>query len=283
VDLKLVNDLANLADIPFLVRWPQFNISPAHFVTGINPQPFAAQIYAGVAATTLYTAPAAQHTESLRIIVDQGWFALEGAARVPSFMAGIAATGLSASAMENFLDPNVLNLQAATLLPLGGAPTPVQIRLALAWFQRDKANVHVKSFLTALVQHPPNAPPVFNAAVRAELASAGSSERAVLDDLGFSPAAAATAPAGAEALPLANLALPDNPALNRILVTGTPHQANVAVPLANVRPDPSPFRPAFVTLPSPTQVHVVGSVGDWRAVDVNGRLGFIYQSEITPP
>jgi hypothetical protein len=282
VDLKRVNELANVAEIPFLVRWPQFNIVPAHFVNRLNPQPFALDIYNGVSATANYTTPAPQHTERMRIVVDQGWLHLQGAATAPRLLAGITAGGLSASAIENFLDPAVLNLQAAALLPMGGAPTPVQIRLALAWFQRDKTNAYVKAFLSALVQHPANAPAVFNPAVQAEITSAGSSERSILDDLGFSPAAESTPPVGGETLPLGNLALPDNPALNRVLVTGSPYLATVKVAQAHVYPEPAPFRPAITTIANGAQVQVAGEVGEWRAVDAGGRLGFVHKSELTP-
>ncbi|MFN2168714.1 MAG: hypothetical protein ACK2U9_20970, partial [Anaerolineae bacterium] len=191
VNLQRVNELANAAEIPFLVHWPQFNIVAAHFVNRLNPQPFAAAVYTGLSGTVWYTGPAAHHTERMRIIVDQGWLALAGAPRAATLLAGILATALHANQFEAFLDTTVLGAQAAALLPLGGAPTVPQIRLALAWFARQSGNAHVRSFLSAQVLHPPNAPAAFTAAVRTEITAAGRTEREVLDQLGFAPTSVA--------------------------------------------------------------------------------------------
>ena len=284
VDLQRVNELANVAEIPFLAFWSQFNIVPADFVNLVNPQPFAADIYAGVAATVFYTAPSAHHTERMRMVIDQGWLALAGAARVPTVLAGILATTLPASAFEQFLDPGVLNAQAAALLPLVGVPTVEQIRLALAWFSRDNANAHVRSFLTAQVTHPPNAPVAFIPAVSAEITAAGRTDREILDQLGFAPNAVAAPPmGGGAALPLANLALP-GAATNTLLLTGRPYAATVtAAPNALVRKGPSAAADGLMTLGHGATARVMGFNAGWAAVDVWGRLGFVDHNDLSAP
>jgi len=129
-----------------------------------------------------------------------------------------------------------------------------------------------------------NAPAALNPALHAVAAAVHRTDRAVLDDLGFTPAAFAAPPVGGgAALPLANLALPDSPAMNRILATGKPHLAHVIVPTASVRLEPAALRPPFTTLAIGASVNVMGSVGDYRVVDAGGRLGFIDKAEISPP
>jgi len=285
VDLQRVNELANIAFIPFLVLWPQFNIVAAHFTNRLNPQPFAASIYAGVAPTVQYTTPTAHHTERMRIIVDQGWLALSGAAQVPTLLAGILATGLSASAFETFLDITVVGAQAAALLPLVGVPTVEQIRLALAWFSRDNTNAHVRSFLSAQVLHVANVPAAFTPAVSTEITAAGQTDQEVLVALGFAPTATAAPPvSGGAGQPLANLALPGS-ATNTLLLTGRPYAALVkAVPNTIVRNGPSlTSHQGIMSLGNGATVRVMGFTGDWAAVDVWGRVGFIHQNDLSPP
>src|SRR5277367_4161511 len=284
VDLQRVNELANVAEVPFLVFWPQFNWIDANaFRTRLNPQAFAADVYTGLAATAFYTNPAAQHSERLRIVVDQGRLALAGAPLIPTFLAGILATNLSANAIAPFLDLGIIGPHGAALLPSGVVPTVEQIRLALAWFSRDPANADVRNFLTGQVLHPPNAPAAFTPAVSAAIQAAGLTDREVLDDLGFAPVAAAPPPIGGGApLPVGNLALPGS-ATNTLVVSGHPYLAHVTVPNAKVRNGPAAGNPSFVTLPNTSAVHVMGFSGGWAAADINGRLGFILQGELSPP
>jgi hypothetical protein len=284
VDLQRVNELANAADVPFLVEWMQFDIDAADFVSRVNPQPFAADIYAGMATTTDYTAPATGDAKRLRIIVDQGWLALAGAAHVPAFLAGILVTGLPANAFENFLDLGVIAPHAATLLPLAGAPSVEQIRLALAWFSRDNANAHVKNFLTAQVLHPAGAPAAFPPAVSTQIAGAGRTDREILGQLGFTPAAVGAAPVGGgAALPLANLALPGS-ATNTLVVSGRPYLATVTSAAGSpVRVGPTLASLVSTTLVTGATVRVTGSSAGWSEVDVGGQLGFVQTTEISAP
>jgi len=122
VDLRLLNEAANVAEVPFLIRWTQFGITAAHFAIQLNTQPFAAGVYAGLAATTEYSVPSDADTRRLRIVVDQGRFALPGPPA--TLLSGILATGLNANAFKDYLDitPTVLGGHEAALLPLvGGA------------------------------------------------------------------------------------------------------------------------------------------------------------------
>jgi hypothetical protein len=284
VDLGKVNELANIAEVPFLAFWEQFNITAGDFQNRINPRPFAASIYNGIAATTFYTTPKAKHAERMRVVVDQGWLALSGAPQAPALLVGILATDRAANVLELYLDKEILKPEKANLLPIGAPPTKERIRLALAWLDLDNGDAQVKSFLSAYVQHPPNAPATLSAAVSTEISNAGRTDRDVLDALGFSPAATA-APVGGgggPGLPIANVGLPDSPGTNRLLVTGSPHLAHVSVATASVRREPAARRPPIAVLHSGDEVRVSGSVGDWRAVNVNGKLGFIHKTELTP-
>jgi hypothetical protein len=284
VNLERVNELANIAQIPFLVLWPQFNITVAHFTNLINPQAFALNVYTEMAATTPYTTPTTGHTESLRIIVDQGWLALQGAPRLPMFLAGILATGLAANAFQLFLSPGDLAPHAAPLLPVVGVPSVERIRLALAWYARDRANVQVRSFLSHQVQQVPGVPAAFTPAVRAEVLNASQTERPILDDLGFGQTSTAPPALGGGApQPFANLALPGS-ATRTLLVTGRAYLATVtAAPNAIVRRDPTVASSGFTSLGTGATVQVTGVSGGWAAVDVFGQLGFIHQSDLSAP
>jgi hypothetical protein len=283
VNLARVNELANMAEIPFLAFWPQFGISVAHFTGDVNPQPFAADIYTGLAATTFYTNPTAHDTQRMRLLLDQGALALNGAAEVPVFMAGILATGLSADALESFLDLTVLAPHDTALLPLGAAPTVEQIRLALAWFFLDATNAHVRSFLTAQVSQAPGAPAAFAPAISTEIAAAGRTDRELLDQLGFAATSSAAPVGGAPPLPFGNLALRGS-ATNTLLVTGKVYAATIiAAPNAFVRRGPGAGENAFMTLGNGATVRVTGATGGWAAVDAFGQLGFIAMTDLSPP
>ena len=282
VDLALLNEAANVAEVPFLVNWTQFGISAADFVQRLNPQPFAAHVYAGLAATHTYSVPDSDDARRLRIIVDQGRFALTGAAA--TVLSGILATGLDANAFKDFLDitPAVLGGHEAALLPPAAAPAKERIRLALAWFLREPANPQVRAFLSAQVVAAPGAPPAFKAATAAEIDAAGQSRRAILTGLGFQLAAAGAPPVGGGAPPpLANVQLPGE-AQNTAFIAPAPRVASVIPADLPVQSEPSAASAAFTTLHAGNQVNVAGQNGAWSAIDVNGKLGFVPTAGITP-
>ena len=282
VDLFLLNEAANTAQVPFLVYWPRFPwINAAAFVTRLNPQPFAANVYAGLAATTEYTAPATDANKRLRIVVDQGQFIRTGAAA--TLFAGITASGLHATALQNYLDisATVLGGREATLMPLVGAPTAEQIRLALAWFALDSTNAHVRAFLSAQVVVAAGVAPAFNAAAAAEIGAAGQNPRTILTSLGFVLAPAGAAVGGGAARPFANVQLPGR-VQNTVFVTPGPRKSIVVPAGLNVRTGPSMGHPSFAVVHAGDVVTVTGESGDWVAIDMNGRLGFVYKPLIAP-
>jgi Domain of unknown function (DUF4157) len=282
VDIKLVNEMANAAEVPFLVVWPDW-IDAIDFVTRLNPQPFAADVYAGLMATPEYTALSDDDEKRMRVVIDQGNFARTLVAA--DLLSGILASGLNAAALTNHIDvsPAVLGGHEAALMPLVGAPTVEQIRLALAWFARDPFNAHVSAFLTAQVAVAAGVPPAFNAAVDAEITAAGLDGRRILTDLGFRLAAPPPPAVGGGPPPdLANVRIPGS-ALNAAYVSPRPYIATVTVAVANVRPSPSQARDPIGTVKLGNTVNVAGFTHDWAAIDFNGKLGFIHKALITPP
>jgi hypothetical protein len=281
VDLRLLNEAANVAEVPFLVRWTDFGITAAHFVTRLNPQPFAAGVYTGLSGTTAYSAPTDAHTRRLRIVVDQGRFALTGSAA--TLLSGILATGLNANAFKDYLDttPTVLGGHEAALMPLVGGPSTAQIRLALAWFLRDPAHAPVQTFLSGQVTTVAGVP-AFSPAVATEITAAGQGTSDVLEALGFrlTPTGPPAVGGGAP-LPLANVQLPGQ-ALNTVFVDPRPRVATVIPTALNVRTGPSMAHPPFAVVHAGDQVKVAGKAGNWSAIDVGGRLGFVFTLMITP-
>jgi len=281
VDLRLLNEAANVAEVPFLIRWTQFGITAAHFAIQLNTQPFAAGVYAGLAATTEYSVPSDADTRRLRIVVDQGRFALPGPPA--TLLSGILATGLNANAFKDYLDitPTVLGGHEAALLPLVGGPPTEQIRLALAWFLRDPANAHVRAFLSGQVT-PVTGVPTFNPAVATEVTAAGQGASDVLEAIGFRlTPTGAPAVGGGAAPPLANVQLPGQ-ALNTVFVDPRPRVATVIPTALNVRTGPSMVHPPFAVVHAGDRVRVAGKAGDWSAIDMSGRLGFVFTGMITP-
>jgi hypothetical protein len=280
VDLYRLNEAANVAHVPFLVQWPRFGwINAAKFVADVNPQPFAADIYAGLAATTDYSAPTDAADKRLRVVVDQGWFRSTGA--VPALLAGLAAANLTADLLSPHLvvTPAVLGGHEAALLPVGPVPTVHQIRLALAWYQLDKTNAQVLSFLSAQVLVAPRTPPAFAAAVSAEISAAGLDDRTILTHLGF-PLTASAAPVGGRAArPLANVRVPGDPR-NTVFIAPAPRHTTVKAALANVRASPNGTRLGQLRAGDP--VEVAGTTGRWSAIDWAGRLGFVWTAFLNP-
>lgn len=282
VDLLLLNEAANVAEVPFLVRFSNFDwINAAAFVTRLNPQPFAAGVYAGLAATTAYSAPSDAHTRRLRIIVDQGRFALTGSAA--TLLSGILATGLNANAFKDYLDitPVVLGGHEAALMPLVGGPPVEQIRLALAWFLRDPANAHVRAFLSGQVTTGAGVP-AFSPAVAAEVTAAGQGTNDVLETLGrrLTPTGPPAVGGGAPP-PLANVQLPGQ-ALMTVFVDPSPRVATVIPTALNVRTGPSMAHPPRTVVHRGDRVQVAGTAGNWSAIDIGGQLGFVFTPMITP-
>lgn len=281
VDIHRLNEAANLAEVPFLVLWPRFGwINAAKYVTDLNPQPFAADVYAGLAATTHYTAPADAADKRLRVVVDQGRYRFTGAA--PILFAGLAAANLTADLLAPHLDITaiVLGGREAVLLPLLPGPTVHQIRLAVAWYQLDQAktNLHVRSFLRTQVVAVPGVPPAFSAAVSGEISAAGLDVRTILTDLGF-PVTAMAAPIGGVTRPVANVRVPGDPR-NTVFVKPAPRLTTVKAGTLNVRASPNGTR--LGTLKSGDSVDVAGTAGSWSAIDWNGRLGFVWTAFLNP-
>lgn len=288
INLGETNELANAAEVPFLVRWLGYGITPDDFVTRVNPRPSAARLYTAISGTSFYRTPlavVAPHSESLRIIVDQGWLNLAGAAQVPVFLAGILATHFTADAFQQFLDPAILAPFGAALLPPGPAPSVERMRLGLAWFALDGANADVRAFLNAQVRHVPGSPPSLTPALRTQVQASSGDEHDLLTQLGFSDAPEAAGGGGGGPTPVqANAAVPGTPARNTLFVTPQPYEAHViAAPNTTSRLGPRLSFPASLTLNTGDTVHVTGTSGTWRAIDVQGTLRFVPASDLTPP
>jgi hypothetical protein len=280
VDIVRLNEAANVAELPFLVFWPRFGwINAATYVARLNPQPFAADVYAGLAATTTYTAPGDDAAKRLRVVVDQGRFRFAGAAAI--LEAGLTAANLNASLLRPHLDvtPAVLGGHEGALLPLLPGPSVHKIRLALAWYQRDSANAHVRSFLTAQVVTAPGVPAAFSGAVSGEVATAALDDRTILDDLGFASTASAPPGKGGVARPLANVRVPGDPK-NTVFVSPAPRQTTVKASRLNVRSTPNG---GWVgELKAGATVDVAGTTGNWSAIEWKHRLAFVWTAFLNP-
>jgi hypothetical protein len=281
VDLQRLNTLAWMAEVPFLARWPSsFGITVAHFAGGVNPKmPFAASIYARIAATPTFTAAADADAQAMRLIVEQAWMALP-AAREAALLAFLDATpAITAQVIASYLDVFAILLSAPTLFPPGAVATPGRIRLALAWFHWLDGDADVRAFLDAQVVAGAGAPEL-SAAVRAELD--GFQETDILKGLGRLMAVAPPPVAGGAALPAANAELVHT-GDNRALIEPRPYEATVTAAVLNVRDRPHMGGTVFTTVRLGESVSVAGFTHNWAGIDLDGKLGFVHRSFITPP
>lgn len=283
LDLVRTNELANVAEAVFLTGFGDRFGASVSTLRAINSHGFAADVYTGMAATGFYTAPTSLDHWRQRLLVDQAWLSLAGAPRVAPLSTSIASSGWNAAALARVLDTGVLSPHVTTLLPLGGAPTAAQLRLALAWFSLDGAQPHVRAFLSAQVTSGAGAPAAFSAAVTTELAAAGMTDREVLDALGFATATTTTTVGGVTTTQdVANAEITGD-TTNDVLVSGHPYEARVTSWALNVRAGPSMAHPPFHWLQQNDPVRVMGFTHHWAAIDVGGRLGFVFRSFITAP
>lgn len=278
IDVVRVNALAHEAQIPFLAFFRVLTV--AHYANRINVRPFAADLYHRLLLTSAFSAPASTTVHEARFVAEQGWLALDATQAAPLLAHVAAAPALNLATVTNRLAPNILAARSATLFPAAAAVSPERVRLALAWLQKDPANADVRAFLDGQVLMPATGPEL-SAAVRAELG--GLSERSVLESLGRLAATVPAAP-GLPPLPAANADLVRSAAaLNDIRIEPQVYDATVLPTVLNVRDKPGMNGRPFAWIHRGDVVHVMGFTNGWAAIDQGGRLGFVYNTQITRP
>jgi len=164
------------------------------------------------------------------------------------------------------------------LFAVGATATGGRLRLALAWLRRDLArgagiiNADVRTFLDAQVLTPFSGAEL-NLAKRNQLG--GLAERSVLDALGHL-APVVVPPGGGDPVPAANAEVRRRRpvALNEVLLVPD-------MPFArNVRDKPGMHGLPFAWLERGDIVNVMGTTHDWVAIDSNGRLGFVANTQV---
>lgn len=284
VDITRLNELANLAIIPFTARFNGFGRSVAGFATGVSSKPtVAGDVYAQLASTPLFITPTDADAHAMRLIIEQAWLNF-GAARSGPLITYLDTTtplSLPAETIAQHLDTTRIGGSSSALFPAGAALSSGRIRLALAWLQHDPGNADMRAFLDSQVTMTP-AGPTLSAAVLAE--RGGYTEAEILRALGrLATTATVAGPGGTTVtLPAANAA-PGGGVTNRVLVEPQPYTATVLPFALNVRDRPSMAGAVFAWLKRGETVRVMGFTHDWAAIDRNGRLGFVYRTHLTPP
>lgn len=280
IDVGRLNSFAHAAGTPFLGRWGNlYGITVAHYVGAVNPHPDAAAIYTELVGAGTMSAPPDQDARIGRLMLEQGWLASGGARVAPliAYLDAMPAT-FTARTIAQHLDTAAIGAHSAALFPAGAAVTPGRARLALAWLHKDPANADVRAFLDGQVLTPA-AGPELSGPVRAELG--GFTENEVLEALDRL-VAVAPAGGGGPALPAANAEV-RRAGRNLVRIEPQPYEARVIPHVLNVRSLPGMHGTPFAWPHAGDALAVVGFTHDWAAVDVNGRLGFVHRTKITPP
>jgi hypothetical protein len=283
LSITQLNDFANLADEMFLWRWGgTFGITVARFATEVNTKAaIAGSVYTEVAKLADFLAPPDLQTRKGRLMYEQGWL-LQGGARIGPLITFLDVTPtLTADAIADHLDTGLISTFSPTLFPAAAGLTSGRIRLALAWLRKDPANPDVRAFLDAQVSTVGGVN-TLSATVRAELG--GMTEDEVLEALGrLTPTTTTIGPGGrVVTLEPANAQL-GRGAMNRIRIEPQEYEATVLPYALNVRRGPSMAYPPFFWVHRGDTVRVMGFTHDWAAIDANGKLGFVYRTQISPP
>jgi hypothetical protein len=285
VDVNRLNTLAHLVETVFLARWPgDFNIGVSNFVARVNVHAaLALPIYAGIAVISDFTAPSDQSAKLMHFIVEQARMNA-GTAREAQLLAFLDAdASLTATVLAPHLDTGAIAGNAATLFPPGAAASSGRLRLALAWLRRDPTQPDMLAFLNSQVVTGAGTPTI-TAALRAELN--GASESSLLRSLGVSLTPTTTvAPVGGGAavtLPRANADVTGDTSTD-VLVEQRPYEATVLPFALNVRRRPTMAGSVIDYVRRGDIVRVVGFTHDWAAIEKDGRLGFVYRTQISAP
>lgn len=279
-DLGRLNILANIAETFFLARFgTSFSINVNSFVRVVNPHAISGSVYPRIVATPTMTSPD-DRAQLGRLTIEQAWMNF-GGVRANELIGFLDATaGLTTDRIRIRLNPAVLSPFSASLFPPAAGVTPGRIRLALAWLVMDNSNSDVVAFLDNEVVNPATSPEL-SAAVRAQLG--GLVETEVLEKLGRLTASTSISSGGSTiSVPNANAEITGD-LVNDVRIERETYQATVLPFALNVRRGPSMAHPPFAWLHKGDVVQVAGFVHRWAAIDMNGRLGFVFGDQITPP
>jgi hypothetical protein len=275
VNIGKLQILSEMVGTAFLCRWPSnFGIDVSSFVNHINNQAaLATDVYAKIAATQDFATTPDVLSKEMRVIVEQSRL-MFGQPREADLIAFINGT-LSITDLELIIDPYTLSKKSAGLFPVGGA-TPGKVRLAITWLRTDSTNKDVRKFLNGEISNTATGPK-FSAAVKAELTAASIADREILqllDRLGG--AVGSKDKANAEIT---------GDVINDAFVRSEPYVATVVPTIwaLNVRKWPNMAGAPFAWLHPGDTVNVMGFVHSWAAVDINGKLGFVYKTKISAP
>jgi hypothetical protein len=213
-------------------------------------------------------------------VVEQGWLNFGGARANDLVMFLDATPALTVDRIGLRLNTAAILTSSPALFPPAAALTDGRIRLAIAWILVDNADPNVKAFLDAQVINPTTTPEL-SAPVRAQLGGIPESE--ILERLGRLTATSSVSSGGSTiTLPNANAEITGD-TTNDVRIERQSYQATVLPFALNVRRGPSMAHPPFHWLHRGDTVQVAGFVHNWAAVDINGRLGFVFKNLVTPP
>ncbi|MFV8752456.1 eCIS core domain-containing protein [Nannocystaceae bacterium ST9] len=274
IDLRWVNELANVAETVFLSRWPDsFGKDVNSLVGALAPHRFRRAVVNAMLATATFTAPGDPATWKGRLITEQARLRFApGAAARAGFMAALDATTLHADSISTWISTSLLSSHLPALLTVTGTPTLGQIRLALAWYSVAPRNPTIRRFLRAHVITS-GAAPAFEPAFATAIEDAGRGEQDILEDFGL----VGTTTVGGRSLPRRNTEFTGD-ADNDEAITLDPHQAEVIARTLAVRARPSFGRRTIVTLTRGTVVRVMGALHGWLAIELAGppvQQGFV--------
>jgi hypothetical protein len=265
---ELIRQLGNCAgDLGELKHQEQCRVA----ALGSVPAAQLPTIYTGLTATTFWTT-----VPRIPLVVLQSWLQPD-ATKKPLFIAQLGGAAFTCSTAKDFVDLPRLGAKLAELLPVADGPTASrgQLKLALLGVARGAPDPTCKAFLRAVVGTGSGFAPALNI----DALLGGMSTQADIEvAIGVRGAAAAPV-AGGPSAPPNNVDL-DGDGVNDFRVEPITRRGAVIASSLNVRKRPDITSDALDLLPRGARVNLIGTSGDWYAIEHRPGTAFVHKDYI---
>lgn len=238
------------------------------------PAAQAPAIYTGLTATSFWGS-----RPRIPLVVLQQWMLVDDAKRA-DFLAKLG-TDFTCNTARRYVDFGVIGAALPALLPVAHAATPSrgELKLALLGVTGDAVDATSRAFLRAVI----GAASEFPAALDIDGLLGGGYQQADVEiAIGVRSADGGAPPdrGGGRAADPNNVDLNRN-GVNDFRIDPMTRRGAVAATVLNVRARPGMDARIIGGLPQGSAVEVIGSSGDWYAIENRGRVAFVHKNWVT--